>query len=201
MLNYVGLSADYHGTALGQLVLAAQRATVMGGSPAVIQQSIILGRNPHYIDALNKHGNQPLVPTTSLFGQQDEVVQPIAYSSRLDNTPVPNSFSHIDLSAACAGRTAGIIDHLRTLLSAPAFWLLVDAIQTGGTADLERARNLALAQKQDFCSDIVPGATDQSLVNLVKTVWQAVIQVGTNQFLTQTTKTEPALMPYAANQP
>lgn len=167
----------------------------------MIQQSVILGKPSNFLNALNKHANQPLVPTTALYGDFDEIIQPVASTTTLDNTPVPNSFAHIDLSLICAGRTAAIVDHFRTLLSAPAFWLILDALRNGGIANVNRARLLALSQKQDFCADLVPGAADDSVPQLAKTAFMAALEVGSNDFLTQTTDREPDLKPYAANQP
>lgn len=151
---------------------------------------------------MNKNGDQPLVPTTSLYGDLDEVIQPVAYTTTLENTPVPNSFAHLDLTVLCALRTGSVVDHFRTLLSAPAFWLLLDALQhPGQIADVTRARALAAAQKQDFCSDLVPGAPLTSLPTLVADAVYSALDLGSNGLDTQTTQKEPALKPYAVSQP
>ena len=111
-------------------------------------------------------------------------------------------FAHLDLTVLRALRTGSVVDHFRTLLSAPAFWLLLDALQhPGQIADVTRARALAAAQKQDFCSDLVPGAPLTSLPTLVADAVYSALDLGSNALDTQTTQKEPALKPYAVSQP
>lgn len=198
--NFLSFSGDFHGTDEGQFVVLAQQALIAGGAAAVIQQSRVAGQNTKFLAALNKHGDMPLVPTTSMYGDQDEIVQLVRPNTDLNDVSVPNSYSHISLSTACLGRTAGVVDHFRSLLSAPAFWISLDAI-ANGVGNVQRARTLATKQGKDFCSDLVPGATNQAVPALVKNIVASAISVGSNNFLTQSVRTEPALMPYAQNQP
>ncbi|CAO1636142.1 unnamed protein product [Parajaminaea phylloscopi] len=197
--RFVSLSGDFHGTEEGILMSAAQSLLAAGSAPATIQQSVVLGKATNFLQALSKHGNTPLVPTTSVYGIFDEVIQPVVPTTNLDNVPVPNSFSHIDLSAACAGRTAAVVDHFRTLLSAPAFWIALDAINKG-IGSVAGGQALATQQKQDFCSDFVPGAADDSIPATVKASVIASLEVLTNDFGRNSALMEPPLKAYAANQ-
>lgn len=192
---FLGLAPDFHGTAEGPLVTALQSALVQGAPPSVFQQSVLIGKPSNFLAALNKRGDTPLVPTTSVYGSLDEIVQPVVPGTRLNNVPQPNSFSHVNLMQACPG---SVVDHFATLLNGAAFWLGLDAFQNG-IGRVDRAKALAESQGKNFCG-AVPNAGFLALPSQVQTIVNAVISVGSANFLANRAPREPDLLPYAANQ-
>lgn len=194
--GFLGLASDFHGTAEGPLLTGAQNFTIGGAPPSVWQQSIINGTQSKFLAALAKHGDTPLVPTTSVYGSLDEIVEPVYEGTNLNKVSVPNSFAHYNLTDACPNL---LIDHFATLLAAPAFWLGLDAFQNG-VGQVDRAKALAKKQNQDFCGN-VPGVNPLATPRQAETIFEAVISVGSSGFLANKVPKEPALQPYAANQP
>ncbi|CAO1615445.1 unnamed protein product [Sympodiomycopsis kandeliae] len=195
VFSFLSLSGDFHGTAEGPLITTLQNLTVGGAPPSVWQQSVLFGKPSNFLTALSKHGDTPVVPTTSVYGALDEVIQPVYESTNLNNVPVPNSFSHVNLNEACP---LNVIDHFATLLSGPAFWLGLDAFQNG-IGNVKRAQALAAKQKQLYCGP-VPNVGFAALPTTVSNIVGSVLSIGSANFLTNKTPKEPPLQPYAANQ-
>lgn len=193
--SFLGLAPDFHGTAEGPLLTGIQNFTIGGAPPSVWQQSVNGTEPSNFLKALAKHGDTPLVPTTSVYGSLDEIVEPVYEGTNLNNIVYQDSFSHINLTDACPG---SIIDHFATLLSPPAFWIGLDALQNG-VGKVDRAKALAKKQGSDFCAT-VPNAGFLALPSQVATIFNAVFSVGSSNYLASRVPREPALQPYAANQ-
>jgi hypothetical protein len=69
--RYIALAGDFHGTTEGPLFCAPYQLLGIGCEASLIQQSV----GSHYITAQNVRGNQALVPTTSIFTREDDVIQ------------------------------------------------------------------------------------------------------------------------------
>lgn len=71
------------GTGEGPLACLTQDLTAGGCEPSVIQQTV----GSHYLNAQNSKGNQALVPTTSLYTIEDDIIQPEVGPSPTSNLP------------------------------------------------------------------------------------------------------------------
>ncbi|GAA6022950.1 hypothetical protein JCM11491_005480 [Sporobolomyces phaffii] len=133
---FVGLAPDFHGTAEGPLACAAETLIGGGCNPSVIQQTV----GSHFLAAVNKKGNQALVPTTSLYTHYDDVIQPeviLPATSALSGASV---HAMQDLDVCGPGYIA---DHFTMIVSSVAYALTVDALTHDGNANPARINRAA----------------------------------------------------------
>lgn len=193
--NYVSLSGDFQGTGEGPILQAVQDLAVRGTSPSVIQQSVLLGQQSNYLKALNKRGNLALVPTTSTYGLEDEIIQPVAPDTMLGSGGA--AFVHVAVEDICP---TFVVDHFAILIDSVAFYLALDAFTHGGVASVARVR----AAYPDICSNAVaPGVSSTAVPDDAKEAFLEALAVGTEGVgtqggpLSQRALVEPPLMPYA----
>lgn len=193
--NYVSLSGDFQGTGEGPLISAIQDLIVAGTSPSVLQQSVLLGVQSQFLKALNKRGNKALVPTTSLYGIEDEIIQPVVTSTMLGSGGA--AFTHTSIQALCPLQ---IVDHFEMLINGVAFYLALDAFTHGGAANTARA----LAAYPTMCIDeFAPGISDFAIPDTVEEALKEAVATGsegigtTGGLLSQRTLLEPKLQWYA----
>lgn len=117
----------------------------------MIQQTV----GSHYLNAQNSKGNQALVPTTSLYTIEDDIIQPeigpnptsqlpgasvitVQRESSASTGPfrVTSAYAAVGLAEACG--PLFVADHFTMIVTAPAFYLAVDALEHGGHASLSR---------------------------------------------------------------
>lgn len=197
--NFASLSGDFQGTDEGPFVILTQNALINGTSPSVIQQSVIANVQSNYLKALNKHGNQALVPTTSTYGLQDQVIQIVQRATMLGSGGA--QFTHVSVQQLCP---AMIVDHFLIIINRVAFYLALDAFENGSAANIARVRK----NYPDLClGPFAPGVSNTALADVLRQQFTEVLAVGTAGYGTpggpgsQRTRTEPPLVPYAANQP
>ncbi|UZJ53544.1 hypothetical protein CBS101457_002864 [Exobasidium rhododendri] len=193
--NYVSLSGDFQGTAEGPIVEALQDLVVKGATPSVIQQSVLLGVQSNFLKALNKRGNLALVPTTSTYGIEDEVIQPVVSDSALGSNGA--AFAHISVQDVCPLMVA---DHFEILINTVAFYLALDAFEHGGVASLARVKAISPSIcLQPFAPNVsdfaIPQTVSEAFYEAVATVTEG---LGTSGgLLSQRAAVEPALKSYA----
>jgi hypothetical protein len=192
--NYVSLSGDFQGTGEGPILAAVQDLAVHGTDPSVLQQSVLFGKQSNFLKALNKRGNKALVPTTSLYGIEDEIIQPVVQSTSLGSNGA--AFNHVSIQSICP---LMVVDHFLILINSVAFYLTLDAFTHGGVANVARAK-----QAYNMCaSPNAPGVSDFALVDDVREAFYEAIAAGTEGIgtkgglLSQRTLVEPKLQSYA----
>ncbi|KDQ18211.1 hypothetical protein BOTBODRAFT_185568 [Botryobasidium botryosum FD-172 SS1] len=177
---YIALAPDFHGT----IESAFCRVT---GSKVGCQQSVwqqATGSN--YMRAQNIDGDQALVPTTSLYTLNDEVVTPEIgplYSARLDGASIVR-LQDLDI----CGPTK-VVDHFLMVVDATAFGLAYNALLNGGHVDRATFdRAYCTGFKQNVLHDFT------GIASTAKGVFQDV----TNGFFHKESqsKAEPLLKPY-----
>jgi pimeloyl-ACP methyl ester carboxylesterase len=179
---FVSLAGVFQGTSEGPFLSAVQEIFEHGVSPSVLQQSILLGQQSAYLRALNKHGNEALVPTTSIYTLADDIIQIEPMSSTLASG---SNFAMLGVQQACPLQFP---DHFSLLANPPAFYLALDALNHGGLVSLSRtlAAQRVAAARIAFREALAVGGEG------------AGTQGGP---LSQRAQLEPPLQPYAAHQP
>jgi hypothetical protein len=196
---FVSFLRVFQGTSEGPFLTAVQDILEHAVSPSVLQQGILLGRQSKSLRALNKHGNGPLVPTTSIYPLADDIVQIEPMPTTL--APGPN-FAMLGMQQACSLQ---LPDHFHILANPPALYLALGALNHSGLASLSRS----FAAHPTVCFETqLPGTVAQE--ERVAAAWVAFREalavggenVGTRgELLSQWTQLEPALKPYTAHQP
>jgi hypothetical protein len=192
--SYASFSGDFQGTGEGPILAAVQDLAVKGTDPSVIQQSVLLGQQSNFLKALNKRGNMALVPTTSLYGIEDEIIQPVTTATTLGGGGA--AFTRTSVQAICPLQ---VVDHFEILINSVAFYLALDAFTYGGAANIARA-----SQNYDMCSsEFAPGISDFAIPDTVSEAFKEAIAAGsegigtTGGLLSQRAAVEPPLMSYA----
>lgn len=194
--SYIALAGDFQGAHQAQLLIAANHVLREGSAPSILQQSVTLGKPSKFLDALHKHGNMPLVPTSSTYGIMDQVLQPVWMATDLPHKGA--AFTHVSIQSICPIVFA---DHFCIVVNKVAFYLALDAFEHGTAADVGRVR-------RDFV-DLCIGNPLAPMMSLTSLYDNAIKPLGisTISILTPSanidairTKEEPALLPYAANQ-
>ncbi|KAJ5150612.1 uncharacterized protein N7500_010801 [Penicillium coprophilum] len=132
--DFMALSGDFHGTIVETFCLLAEPVC----SPAVQQQ----GYDTKFIRALRgEDGDSAFVPTTSVYSENDFVVQP--QSGKLASAALGDvrevGVSNVQVQVACAGRAAGgFYSHSAMLVNPLAYALFLDALAHDGPGRLER---------------------------------------------------------------
>jgi hypothetical protein len=192
--NYASLSGDFQGTAEGPILAAVQDIAVHGAPPSVLQQSVLLGQQSNFLKALNKRGNKALVPTTSVYGIEDEVIQPVVTSTMLGSGGA--AFTHVSVQSICP---LMVVDHFIVLINSVAFYLALDAFTHGGAANVQRAKaayNMCISPFAPGISDFaIPDTAAEALKEAIAT---GSLGIGTpGGLLSQRAQLEPKLMSYA----
>jgi triacylglycerol lipase len=123
--DYISLAGDHHGAS------GADGVCATGSCPVSIWQQ---RPSSQLLAALNRPFEVPPgVPTTSVFSDTDEIVQPES------NGPAATSWlrgaSNIDIQSICPGRPVG---HVMELSDAVVFAIVLDALRHDGPADPKR---------------------------------------------------------------
>ncbi|TQS36912.1 hypothetical protein Golomagni_02629 [Golovinomyces magnicellulatus] len=187
--DFIPLSPDFRGTRLAHLLCSAKtQRDMIACTPAVYQQTY----NSHLISTLRRDGgDSAYVPTTTVYSQYDEVVQPQSgrgasgFIGDANGVGVSNNL----LQEVCQGQEgAGGFLHEGVIYSATAYALIVDALTHDGPADIERVRGT--------CSQTTPpGVMDADVLQV-----EALMVVILFRLLTFTPKVsaEPPIKDYAA---
>lgn len=187
--DFIPLSPDFRGTKLAHLLCSAKtQRDMIACTPAVYQQTY----NSRLISTLRRDGgDSAYVPTTTVYSQYDEVVQPqtgrgaSGFIGDANGVGVSNNL----LQEVCQGQEgAGGFLHEGVIYSATAYALIVDALTHDGPADIERVRG--------SCSQTTPaGVMDADVLQV-----EALMVVILFRLLTFTPKVsaEPAIKDYAA---
>ncbi|RKF63308.1 putative lipase b precursor protein [Erysiphe neolycopersici] len=187
--DFIAISPDFHGTRLAYLLCSGNtNINMIGCTPAVSQQAY----NSRFINRMRQDGgDSSYVPTTTVYSQYDEIVQPqsgrqASAMIREGNAPVSNTL----LQEACRGQEgSGLYLHEGVLYSATAYALVIDALTHDGPGSIDRVRN--------SCSQTTPeGLSDLDVVGV-----EALIVIILFRLLTFAPKVvrEPELKEYAAN--
>jgi pimeloyl-ACP methyl ester carboxylesterase len=193
--NFVSLSGDFQGFGEAPVISAVQDFTIQGTPPSFIQQSALLGVQSNFLKALNKRGNLALVPTTSLYGLEDEIIQPVVQATLLGNGGA--AFLQTSVQTICPGT---IVDHFEMLINTVAFYLALDAFKHGTVASIAR---VAAITPSICLQAYAPGVSDYAIPDTAKQALYEVLAVGSDGegtqggLLSESTRVEPALKSYA----
>lgn len=197
--SFAALSADFHGTTRGPLFASAQKVLMDGTVPSVLQQSVLDGKPSRFLQALNKHGNVALVPTTSIYGLQDRVIHPIKKTTVLRSGGAP--FTHVATQELCPHIRVG---HVGVLTNRAAFYLILDAFEHKSNANVNRVKR----DHPDICEKVeAPGIVHLSKMIIYRQSMDLSMAIGLAGYGTPSgafsfqTKVEPDLVPHAAHQP
>ncbi|KAI6247875.1 Lipase B [Erysiphe necator] len=188
--DFIAISPDFHGTRLAYLLCTGnQNINMIGCTPAISQQAY----NSRFINRLRQNGGDAAyVPTTTVYSQFDEIVQPQfgRQASGIIREGNGVAVSNNLLQDVCRGQEgAGLFLHEGVLYSSTAYALVVDALTHDGPGSIDRVRST--------CSQTTPeGITDLDVVQV-----EALIVVILFRVLTFAPKVvrEPELKEYATN--
>lgn len=188
--DFIAISPDFHGTRLAYLLCSGNaNVNMIGCTPAVSQQAY----NSRLINRLRQDGGDAAyVPTTTVYSQYDEIVQPQSgrQASGMIREGNGVAVSNTLLQDACRGQEgSGLYLHEGVLYSATAYALVIDALTHDGPGSIDRVRN--------SCSQTTPeGISDLDVVGV-----EALIVIILFRLLTFAPKVvrEPELKEYAAN--
>jgi pimeloyl-ACP methyl ester carboxylesterase len=190
--DFISLAGDFHGTSEGLVSCTLQQLLASGCAAATIQQTV----GSEYLAALNKYGNMALVDTTSVYTYYDDVIQP---ETPPDPTSVLPGATNQAVQDLCG--PAHLADHFSMIVDGAAYQIAIDALTHTGPADIARVRSDGGTAMACLPGSFAPGISVLNLPALVKSIVMDVLELSSNDFLTQSVRHEPALMPYAANQP
>lgn len=193
--NFVSLSGDFHGSSLIQYVVATQKVIRGGTAPSYIQQSATTKSTSKFLEALHQHGDIAFVPTTSTYGIHDQIVHDIHSSTTLG--PGGDGFTHVAIQKICP---RAFVDHFMTVIHRVSFYLALDAFEHGTAANVTRVK----ANYPDICAEnLPPNVSNHAMAGSIAPILQAVSSLlfAAPVPVQLRTKVEPALVPYAANQP
>ncbi|POS85157.1 hypothetical protein EPUL_005731 [Erysiphe pulchra] len=188
--DFIAISPDFHGTRLAYLLCSGNaNINMIGCTPAVSQQAY----NSRFINRLRQDGGDAAyVPTTTVYSQFDEIVQPQfgRQASGIIREGNGVAVSNTLLQEACRGQEgSGLYLHEGVLYSATAYALVIDALTHDGPGSIDRVRN--------SCSQTTPeGISDLDVVGV-----EALIVIILFRLLTFAPKVvrEPELRDYTAN--
>jgi triacylglycerol lipase len=129
--SFIALSPDFTGIQLG----SSNLSSICVGDlcqASIWQQSA----GSKFYAALHAHNYAAAVPTTAIWTQFDGVVSPPQANAGLPGATV------VSVQQLCPARLA---THVTMTMDAAAFALALDALQHGGTADLNRVRSQVLS--------------------------------------------------------
>ncbi|KAK4052968.1 hypothetical protein OIO90_004092 [Microbotryomycetes sp. JL221] len=120
--NYIALSGDFKGTALGYLLTVPQLAT-----ESIIQQTV----PSKYLTAQNNPlgGGKALVPTTSIYTITDDIVEP-QFPKAVASSNLPGASVHALQDLDFCG-PAKLADHFTMLVDSAAFGLAYQTLEAG----------------------------------------------------------------------
>ncbi|KAL2071972.1 hypothetical protein VTL71DRAFT_11315 [Oculimacula yallundae] len=186
--NMVSISGDRHGTVLAYLLSPA--FPKIPSTPAIIQQEY----NSTFIRTLrNGGGASAYVPTTSVYSIFDEIVQPQAGpdASAFVRDDRHVGVTNIEIQQVCTLLQPGgtLYSHEGVLYNALAVAAAIDALKSGGAADLKRI------DLPKVCQEIADERL--SIVDVLAT--EAVIPIAAFEIAAYNPKVfeEPAIKPYA----
>jgi len=183
--DFIGLSADFHGT-----VLATVACPPAACDPAVFQQKYL----SNFVATLrNGGGDSAYVPTTTIYSIADDIVQPqigTAASAYL-NDARKVGVANYELQAVCPGQPAGgLVLHQGVLYNGLAYALVVDALTHAGPASIARVDTAT------YCGlSLAPGLSSSDQIALDLSI--AVAAVNVLAFPSKVA-VEPAIKPYAS---
>lgn len=177
---FIGLSPDFYGAWFNILSGVCSFGDEPLCAPSLWQQSS--GSNYH--GALSAKGNVEQVPTTLIWSETDEVVVPADKNAQLGGS------TSIPVQDLCPGR---LTDHLEMVIDAAGFALATDALNNGGTADLDRVRandlGSCLQVTAPNMDPTIPGVINNSLNAISKGIFGNDLK----------TTSEPPVMQYATD--
>jgi hypothetical protein len=143
--DFIALSPDYHGTTEGYLICLGLPS--LGCTPAVIQQEYASA----FVSTLRlRGGDSAYVPTTTVYSETDEVVQPQAgvLASAFLGDARTVGVANVDVQSVCGVAPAGgLVTHGGVLYNALAHALVVDALTHAGPASLARVNSFQVCQQ------------------------------------------------------
>ena len=182
--DYIGISPDYRGTVLAQVLCPGFPRRPC--PPSILQQF----DNSMFVRKLRQNGgDSEIVPTTTIYSASDQIVQP-------QSGPNASGFlfnaSNNLIQELCPLQPAGLIyTHEGLLYNALGYALAVDAITHSGHAD----RNRMLANNPNICLLLTAsGLTVNDVLTLESVAITAALNIGTyfpKQF------NEPSIKGYA----
>lgn len=164
------LSSPFHGTDFGPAACAVITAGTVGQgcTPAVHQQST----GSRYLAALNKRADLALVPTTSIYTFDDEVVpqiRPPPTSQVKQGGAATTSYSIQEVCSVLA-----FSEHFGMLAHPVAYFLVVDGIQNKGVAQKSRVdRTVACSLDNYLVATSLSNNTLANGVGFAENVFQA----------------------------
>lgn len=167
--DYIGISPDYRGTVLAQVMCPGFPR--LPCPPSVLQQIA----NSTFINVLRRNGgDSELVPTTTVYSATDEVVQP---QSGPDASGFLFNANNNLVQELCPLLPAGLIyTHEGVLYNPLGYALTVDALTHAGHADTSRM----LANNPGICLLLsTPGLTVTDVLSIEATVVTSVLNIAT----------------------
>ena len=167
--DYIGISPDYRGTVLAQVLCPGFPRRPC--PPSILQQF----DNSTFVRILRQNGGDAeIVPTTTVYSATDQIVQP-------QSGPNASGFllnaSNNLIQELCPSQPAGLIyTHEGLLYNALGYALAVDAITNEGHANASRM----LANNPNICLlPTIPGLTVDDVVTLESVAITAVLNIVT----------------------
>ena len=167
--DYIGISPDYRGTVLAQMMCPGFPR--LPCPPSVLQQI----DNSTFINVLRRNGgDSEFVPTTTVYSVTDEVVQP---QSGPDASGFLFNANNNLVQELCPMLPAGsIYTHEGVLYNPLGYALTVDALTHAGHANTSRM----LANNPDICLLLTtPGLTVNDVLSIEATVVTSILNMAT----------------------
>lgn len=167
--DYIGISPDYRGTVLAQVLCPGFPR--LPCSPSVLQQF----DNSTFVRILRQNGgDSEIVPTTTVYSATDQIVQPQSGPSA--SGLLFNASNNL-IQKLCPSQPAGLIyTHEGLLYNALGYALAVDAITNEGHADASRM----LVNKPNICLLLtIPGLTVDDVITLESVAITAALNIAT----------------------
>jgi hypothetical protein len=151
--DFIAISPDFDGTILAP-ILCPDFPVSLVCVPSFVQQT----RGSKFIQTLRANGgDSAYVPTTTVFTQFDEIVQPQSGSeaSAIIGDARGVGVTNNELQHICSDRPAGRVYTHESSLVNPLSWALAqDALQNQGPGSVSRIQNL----REDVCNSyLAPG--------------------------------------------
>ncbi|KAL8281281.1 hypothetical protein RQP46_006315 [Phenoliferia psychrophenolica] len=177
--GYIALAADFHGT----IEFSTESDNLQGATAANFQQASGSNFIKQQNSPLPGSGARALVPTTSIYTYEDDIVEP----QIIDSTSIlPGAGNHALQDLDVCGPTA-VSEHFTLIVSPQAFGLAFTALEYGSPVDLSKFDKTYCTYTKD---DMFFNTTaDQGFAS-------AVVADGVQNGNGETLKAEPLLQPY-----